>query len=76
MPDGSKYMILRFEGVFSRKMNLEKYPFDVQNLELILEDHPGGHQCGSHLGQVFDDGLRPTGLWYCRNGVALTFRRA
>lgn len=38
MPDGSKYMILRFQGVFSRKMNLEKYPFDVQNLELIFED--------------------------------------
>ena len=38
MPDGTKYMILRFQGVFSRKMNLEKYPFDVQNLELIFED--------------------------------------
>ncbi len=38
MPDGSKYMIMRFQGVFSRKMNLEKYPFDVQNLELIFED--------------------------------------
>lgn len=38
MPDGSKYMIMRYQGVFSRKMNLEKYPFDVQNLELIFED--------------------------------------
>lgn len=38
MPDGSKYMTFRVQGAFNSKMDLAKYPFDVQKLSMEFED--------------------------------------
>lgn len=38
MPDGTKYQGFRYQGVFSKNMDLHRFPFDTQQLTVLLED--------------------------------------
>ena len=55
-------------------------PIDPQHIAEIVDRSHGMvrteircARCEAHLGHVFDDGPKPTGLRYCMNGAAMNF---
>lgn len=61
---------------FSQPFKEENVGTEVDKSHFMVRTEVHCARCGGHLGHIFEDGPKPTGLRYCINSVSLDFKES